>query len=447
MTRSVMDCFRDNRSRTLRGQWIELFLPCALFLGACGNEDASSTADDGTGGTIYVGNGGSAGFANLTGGANGIGFGGAIGSGGSQPGAGGIIGVGGAAQSTGGTIGAGGAATDTGGAIGAGGSVSNGGAAGTGGDSTSTGGTSGDGGAAATGGAPNTGGAAPVKFVGNITTRGQVRSDFSTYWDQITPENEGKWGSVEGTRDRMNWAGVDAAYNYAKQHNFPFKQHTFVWGAQQPGWIGGLSQSEQRAEVEEWIRLFCERYPDTRFIDVVNEPPPHTTPAYMAALGGAGASGYDWIVQAFRWADQYCPNAILILNDYNTIEYGNDNTHFIDIVQRIKGAGAPIDAVGAQAHAAHSISTNTVKGFLDKIASSTGLPVYITEYDIDEANDTRQRDIMAEQFTMFWTNQNVKGITLWGYVVGSTWLTNSGLMSSTGQQRPAMTWLMGYLNR
>src|SRR5690606_30882941 len=32
------------------------------------------------------------------------------------------------------------------------------------------------------------------KFVGNITQRFQVPSDFGTYWNQITPENEGKWG-------------------------------------------------------------------------------------------------------------------------------------------------------------------------------------------------------------------------------------------------------------
>jgi len=44
----------------------------------------------------------------------------------------------------------------------------------------------------------------PEFFVGNITTSGSVRSDFSQYWDQITPENEGKWGSVEGTRDQYN---------------------------------------------------------------------------------------------------------------------------------------------------------------------------------------------------------------------------------------------------
>ena len=35
------------------------------------------------------------------------------------------------------------------------------------------------------------------KFVGNITQGGAVRSDFLTYWNQITPENETKWGVVE----------------------------------------------------------------------------------------------------------------------------------------------------------------------------------------------------------------------------------------------------------
>jgi endo-1,4-beta-xylanase len=306
------------------------------------------------------------------------------------------------------------------------------------------------GGMVALGGRGGMAGARPAqseKFCGNITTAGQVRADFVALWNQITPENEGKWGSVERVRDQMNWAGVDAAYNYAKQHNIPFKQHTFVWGSQQPNWIAGLSQDEQRAEVEEWIRLYCERYPDTPLIDVVNEPPPHTMPTYTAALGGAGVSGYDWIVQSFKWARQYCPKSLLILNDYNTIEYSNDNSHFIDIVNRIKAAGAPIDAIGAQSHAAYKLPTATVQMYLDKLASSTGLPVYISEYDIDIADDNQQKSVMESQFPMFWNHKNVKGITLWGYVEGQTWLEHTGLMSSDGQPRPAMTWLRDFLQR
>jgi endo-1,4-beta-xylanase len=284
------------------------------------------------------------------------------------------------------------------------------------------------------------------KFVGNITTRNQVRADFVDYWDQITPENEGKWQSVEGTRDRMVWDGLDRAYNYARQHGLVFKQHTLVWGSQQPTWLAGLPAAEQRAEVEEWIRLFCERYPDTELIDVVNEPPPHTTPPYLAALGGAGQSGYDWIVQAFRWTRQYCPNAKLILNDYNNIEYGADNMRFIAIVNALKAAGAPIDALGAQAHDAFKLPNATVQMFIDRLAA-TGLPVYISEYDIDLADDARQQQIMQSQFTMFWNHPAVRGITLWGYVSGATWRPNTGLMSSTGAERPALRWLREFLQR
>lgn len=283
------------------------------------------------------------------------------------------------------------------------------------------------------------------KFVGNIDTRGRVRSDFVTYWNQFSPENAGKWGSVERTRNQMNWATLDAMYDYAKQRQIIFKQHTLVWGNQQPGWLSGLSQDEQRAEVEEWIRLYCERYPDTPIIDVVNEPPPHTTPVYLAALGGAGSSGYDWIAQSFRWAHQYCPDAILLLNDYNNIEYTADNALTIDIAKKIKSAGAPIHAIGAQAHDAYKMSTGTVEMYINKIASETGLPVYISEYDIDLADDNQQRSVMQSQFTMFWNNQNVKGITLWGYVSGMTWKANTGLMSSGGTKRPALTWLLDFL--
>src|SRR5690606_29435025 len=90
------------------------------------------------------------------------------------------------------------------------------------------------------------------KFVGNITTRGRVRDDFKTFWNQLTPENEGKWGSVERVRDEMDWSGLDRAYAYARENGVIFKHHTLVWGSQQPGWLAGLPASEQRAEVEEW---------------------------------------------------------------------------------------------------------------------------------------------------------------------------------------------------
>ena len=287
----------------------------------------------------------------------------------------------------------------------------------------------------------------PKKFLGNITQRGQIPSNFTTYWDQIVPENEGKWGSVEGTQGKYNWTALDNIHSYAMQHNIPFKQHNFVWGSQQPSWIGGLSQANQKAAVEDWIKQFCTRYPDTQMIDVLNEPPPHTTPSYLAALGGAGTTGYDWVVTIFKWARQYCPTSILIVNDYNIIEQSGDNNNMIKLVTSAMKGGAPIDAIGAQAHGLTNASASTTQMYIDKLTSSTGLPVLISEFDLNIADDTQQKNQMQSLFTMFWNDKNVKGVTYWGYIQGETWETNTWLLSTGGTERSAMSWLMQFVGR
>ncbi|WP_437925371.1 hypothetical protein WMF37_40920 [Sorangium sp. So ce291] len=48
---------------------------------------------------------------------------------------------------------------------------------------------------------------------------------------------------------------------------------------------------------------------------------------------------------------------------------------------------------------------------------------------------------------MFWSHLSVKGSTLWGYIIGTTWRDNTGLQHSNGAMRPAMSWLMSFLGR
>ena len=274
-------------------------------------------------------------------------------------------------------------------------------------------------------------------FVGNITTYGSVRSDFAQYWDQITPENEGKWASVEGTRDVYNWGGLDAAYHYAKEHNLLFKQHTFVWNGQRPGWIDSLSPSEQAAEIEEWIRDFCTRYPDVDMIDVVNEATPGHAPAEYAKR----AFGNDWIIKSFQLARKYCPNATLVLNDYNVLSWNTDA--FIAMAKPVVDAGV-VDAIGVQSHGLEGWSNEALGANLNKVAA-LGLPIYVSEYDIAKTNDQEQLQIMQRQFPMLYNHPAVKGITFWGYVYGKTWVEGSGLIHDNGSARPAMNWLMNYL--
>lgn len=277
------------------------------------------------------------------------------------------------------------------------------------------------------------------KFIGNITTSGNVRSDFTRYWNQITPENEGKWGSVEGTRDVYNWAPVDRIYAYARANNIPVKAHTFVWGAQSPSWINNLSATETAAEIEEWIRDYCTRYPDTAMIDVVNEAVVGHQPAAYAQK----AFGNNWIQRVFQLARQYCPNSILILNDYNNIRWQHN-----EFIALAKAQGNYIDAVGLQAHELKGMTAAQVKTAIDNIWNQVGKPIYISEYDIGDTNDQVQLQNFQAHFPVFWDHPHVKGITIWGYINGRTWIEGSGLMSDSGTPRPAMTWLLNnYINK
>jgi endo-1,4-beta-xylanase len=291
----------------------------------------------------------------------------------------------------------------------------------------------------------STGTGTPVKkFFGNIDSGGQIRSDFKTMWDQFSPENAGKWGSVQGGgQSSWNWKSLDAMYSYTQDNGILFKEHCFCWGAQQPDWV---NDSNGTAAVQAWAKAFCDRYPKTVMIDVFNESL-HNSPKYKNGIGGAGTSGYDWIANVFKWARAACPNAILLYNDYNTIEYSNENNGVIKLVKAIKGAGAPIDGVGCQGHDVAKVSASTVKTYVENIISQTGLPVYITEMDIGVADDSQQLSIMKSIVEPLWANDNVKGFTYWGYITGMTWRSNTGLMSSSGTKRPALTWLMSFLKR
>jgi endo-1,4-beta-xylanase len=242
----------------------------------------------------------------------------------------------------------------------------------------------------------------------------------------------------------FNWSTLDAIYAYTEEHDIILKEHCFLWGAQQPG--GSLGEND----VKNWMQNYCERYPNTAIIDVVNEPPPHTNPSYADAIGGGTNGSWQWIINAFVWAREACPNQILLLNDYNIIEWSGDTNRFIGIVQTLQNAGAPIDGIGAQAHDLDhgGVSFNTVQNLFNQLHDETGLPIYITEMDISTSDDNRQLQLYQQYFPLFWESDFVPGITIWGWIYGQTWsmAPESGLIRN-GSFRPAMTYLMEQVGR
>jgi GH35 family endo-1,4-beta-xylanase len=292
-----------------------------------------------------------------------------------------------------------------------------------------------------------------AKFLGcALTPNSTGATNFDKYWNQVTPENAGKWGSVESRRDVMNWTELDATYAFARQHGFPFKMHTLIWGAQQPSWITALPPADQLREIEQWFAAVAARYPDLDYIDVVNEPI-HQAPDgvnantanYVAALGGAGSTGWDWVLESFRMARRYFPNARLVLNEYGVTGNAATAATYVRIINLLK-AEHLIDAVGIQAHAFETrASTANLRRDLDAIAA-TGVPVLISEFDVDGPSDQTQLDEYQRLFTLFWEHPAVAGITLWGYRPGMWRTTEQAYLAlDNGTERPALRWLATYL--
>lgn len=290
------------------------------------------------------------------------------------------------------------------------------------------------------------------KFLGGVYSVPQ-KVNFNKYFNQVTPENDGKWGAVEATRDVMNWAGMDSAYKLAKDNGFPFKMHTMIWGNQQPAWIENLPPGEQLEEIKEWFAAVAARYPAIDQVEVVNEPindPPNSPGSgggnYINALGGTGFTGYDWIINSFKLAREYFPASTkLMLNEYNIVNSAPRTAQYMTIINLLKAENL-IDAVGVQAHAfSTTAATSTITANLNTLATS-GLPLFATELDIDGLDNQVQLSAYQRIFPLFWEHPAIKGVTLWGYRPGH-WRTAQGayIVLENGVERPAMEWLKTYV--
>ena len=282
------------------------------------------------------------------------------------------------------------------------------------------------------------------KFLGNVIGN-SIPDNFSTYWNQVTAENAGKWGSADPGRDSMNWGNLDRVYNFAKDNGYQYKHHTLIWGSQEPGWIGGLSREDQLEEIIEWIQAVGQRYPDCDFIDVGNEPV-HAPASYRAALGGDGSTGWDWVIKSFELARQYC-NGKLLINEYGIVNDPDETTNYLEIINLLHDRGL-IDGIGVQAHAFNldNYPASTLTSNLDRLAA-TGLPIYPSEVDM-RGDDATQLERYEEKFAALWDHPGVKGITLWGYIQGQIWMQEAWLVSSGSvgtNERPAMEWLKEYV--
>lgn len=317
------------------------------------------------------------------------------------------------------------------------------------------------------------------KYLGNIVAY-SVPSNYTALWNQTTSENGSKWGSCDRGNGVYNFTNSDLAYNTAKNSGGLFKFHALVWGAQAPAYLQNADANTIMVAIRAWFQAVQAHYAPMGgldLIDVLNEPVNTPINREIANLKAGLTLGYQsepanqgdlnnpygWAIWPFQLARKYFPNAQLLINEFNIeMNWNNCRASYITMIKAIvnapnltDGQKNIIDGVGLQAHGIENLTAANFKKCIDDIWNGTGLPIHITEIDIvADPNEELQRSQFAALLPVAWEHPHVAGITLWGYIQGSTWRpgngvsgtggTDSGIQYSNLTDRPAMTWLKQY---
>jgi GH35 family endo-1,4-beta-xylanase/enterochelin esterase-like enzyme len=118
--------------------------------------------------------------------------------------------------------------------------------------------------------------------------------------------------------------------------------------------------------------------------DVVNEALSDSGPEVLRRSPWSVIIGPDFIAKAFEYAHEADPDAILRYNDYG-LENPEKRIKLVKLIKTLQEKHIPIHAIGSQAHCNISTTFETMDLALTEM-KSLGLPIHITELDVNSAS-------------------------------------------------------------
>ena len=243
--------------------------------------------------------------------------------------------------------------------------------------------------------------------------------------DVVTPENGGKWAVFQSREGQFDWGRFDASVELARRIGAQPNWHCALWqhmgmpdymklparrqselGIAEDAYFspdGTLSPDNHWQRFTDMVAAVKDRYGDVFYrIDVMNEAffwetersHPQEQDRYGFRKGmwwvvAGGAKGPEWLDPFFHHMRREFPKAKLVINDFGIeIDEGWQQrkraymqTWLTDAVKR----GVPVDGLGLQSHlmAGKPYDREGMRRFL-RAVDKLGLPVHVTEFDVDE---------------------------------------------------------------
>ncbi|CAN6305434.1 unnamed protein product [Urochloa humidicola] len=234
---------------------------------------------------------------------------------------------------------------------------------------------------------------------------------FTSRFTVATFENEMKWYSTEWVQNQENYRVADDMLKVMQKHGIKIRGHNVFWDDQnsQMKWVMPLNLAQLKAAMQKRLKSVVSRYAGKVIHwDVVNENLHFNF--FESKLGPtASAQIYNQIGQLDR-------NAILFMNEFNTLEQPGDPNptpaKYVAKMNQIKsylGNGGLKLGVGLESHFT-TPNIPYMRGALDMLAKLK-MPMWLTEVDV--VKSPNQVKYLEQVLREGFAHPNVDGIVMW----------------------------------
>ena len=266
------------------------------------------------------------------------------------------------------------------------------------------------------------------------------------------------WGRYEPKEGKTAVTETMAAARWLRERNVLIKGHPLCWHTACAPWLLQYSNGEILRRQLERIRRDVSAFRGViGFWDVINEVVimpefdryDNAVTRICRDLGRIGL-----VKEVFAAAKETDPDAVLLINDFNTSEA------YANLIEGLLNAGVPISAIGIQSHQHQGWwgleKLNTVLGRFSRF----GLPIHFTEntlisgqlmppeivdlndYQVDSWPSTpeweeRQAREITEMYSVLFAHPLVEAITTWDFNDGCWLKAPSGFVHEDNSEKPS----------
>jgi len=261
-------------------------------------------------------------------------------------------------------------------------------------------------------------------------------------FNMIEPEDVMKWWVVRREPGAFDFRLGDQVVAYARAHSMKVRGHCLIWDNDNPQWLAQshLTPAQLRDLMQQHILTVMKHYAGQVFAwDVVNEAfdeKGEVKDSIWYNRPGIGLAGKQtaYVEQAFRWAREADPHALLFYNEGGAESLNRKSDAVYAMLKDFKQRGVPIDGVGLQMHisrldfAAAAVSANIAR------LAALGLQVHITELDVALPTDSKgqaQNEDLQKQDEVYRNvvractqNPRCTAIQTWGFTDKYSWIVS-----------------------